>query len=84
MTHSDFSGKVSLGYMYEAEYEKVTVWDTFITTIERVRAVTGEMPPGKTPVQGWWNYDLKMASKRMDKRLEGNILGERAYCVPYL
>jgi len=84
MTTSFFSGKVILGYMYEAEYEKVTVWDTYITTIERVRAVTGEMPSGKTPVQGWWNYDLKMASKRMDKRLEENILGERAYSVPYL
>ena len=67
---------MNLGFLYVAEYERVTVWDSYLTTTERVRAVTGVMPSGKTPVQGWWNYDLKLAGARMDQRLEGDIRGE--------
>ena len=67
---------MNLGYLYVAEYERVTVWDSYLTTTERVRAVTGVMPTGKTPVQGWWNYDLKIAAARMDQRLGGDIRGE--------
>ena len=67
---------MNLGFLYVAEYESVTVWDSYLTTTERVRAVTGMMPSGKTPVQGWWNYNLRFASATMDQRLGGDIRGK--------